>query len=105
MTPLEKQVREELYSVWAKEAIRIENHNQGWERRTVSLGKGMLIVKGNTPISHMIETIEDFGIKPEPLQSMKLSTHEITTLYNNITSYRKAVRFLKDFKDRIGGRI
>jgi len=71
-----------------------------WEQR-LSLGKGILRVQGQQELTQMIDVIEEFGVPLKALQSLKLDKYQTQELYDNILVYRKSVRFLKDYKDRM----
>jgi len=94
----EEQVKDKLFKLWKKEAIRIEPLNGGWERRKVSLGKCVMKIQGIAPVYDMIATIEDFGIPNAKLKEHKLGYDEIFEIYEAIKAYRLSVRFLKDLK-------
>jgi len=96
----EEIVKKKLFELWKKEAIRIEKINQGWERRKVSLGQGVIKIQGTLPVYDMIKAIEDFGIPSEKLKEYNLNYDQINEIYDAIKAYRISVKFLKDLKTK-----
>ena len=97
----EDKIRKELERLWKKEAVRIKKHNQGWERRKVSLGRGILKNQGTAGMDEMLDTIKDFGIGLDNLGSMNPDYDQINNIYQAIISYRIAVRLLKELKEHM----
>lgn len=94
----EEQVKDKLFKLWEKEAIRIEKINGGWERRKVSLGKCMIKDLSVATVHDMISVIEDFGI---PMKKLNINYDQIVDTYHAINAYRLSVRFLKNLKTKI----
>lgn len=96
----EETVKKKLFELWKKEAIRIEKINDGWERRKVNLGKGVIKIQGIVPVHNIIATIEGFGISLDKLKEYNLNYDQLFEIYEAIKAYRLSVRFLKDLKTK-----
>jgi len=96
---VEQAVKDKLWELWKKEAIRVEQYNNGWTKRSVSLGKGIMKNQGVTPIHEMMNAIEDFGIDLDELGSLNPNYDELHEIYTSINSYRTSIRFLKGLKN------
>ena len=94
----EEEVKQKLYNLWKKEAIRIEKINGGWERRRINLGKGVIKIQGIVPYNDMIENIDSFGIPKAKLDEYNLNYDQVFEIHEAIKAYRLSVRFLKDLK-------
>jgi len=76
--------------IWRKSMV-----DSLWTKQTVSLGSGIVKTQGLTKISKILDTIGDFGIDMDMLDSMDLHYDELHQIYNHINFYRKSVRYLK----------
>jgi len=69
-----------------------------WTSQKVCLGNCTIKIQGLAGISKIVNTIQDFGIDMDMLDSMDLAYDELHQLYNHINFYRKSVRYLKKLK-------
>ncbi len=72
-----------------------------WTSQKVYLGNGIIKIQGLTRVSKVIDTIQDFGIDMDMLDSMDLGYDELHQLYNHINFYRGSVRYLKKLKNEM----
>jgi len=91
----EETVKNKLFELWKKDVMK---DNNGWKRMSINLGVGMLKMQGLAKVSKIVDTIQDFGIDMDMLDSMDLGYDELHQLYNHINFYRKSVRYLKKLK-------
>ena len=98
----EKDIKDKLEDVWKKEAIRVNNIPNGWVEKRVTLGKGIGKNNGMIDVDDMLDVIADFGINLDTLGEMDTDQKEIEEIYHAITWYRKGVRYLKDFRNKMG---
>ncbi len=70
-----------------------------WASHKVCLGNCPIKTQGLTRVSKIMDTIQDFGIDMDMLDSMDLHYDELHEIYNHINFYRKSVRYLKQLKN------
>jgi len=92
----EETVKNKLFELWKKDVMK---DNNGWKRMSINLGAGMLKTQGLAKVSKIVDTIQDFGIDMDMLDSMDLHYDELHEIYNHINFYRKSVRYLKELKN------
>jgi len=64
----------------------------------VSLGSGILKTQGLTKTSKILDTIQEFGIDMDMLDSLDLHYDELYQVYSQIKFYRRSVSYLKGLK-------
>ena len=79
--------------VWRKSIT-----NSLWTSQKIRLGNCPIKMQGLTRVSKVMDTIQEFGIDMDMLDSMDLGYDELHELYNHINFYRGSVRYLKKLK-------
>ena len=97
----EDEVKEMLHNIWKKDIVRVKNYANGWQEKTVSLGKGIVRIQGLEKIQIILDEIEDFGIDMEALNAIEPKYDELYEIYQAILSYRRTVRYLKKLKGKM----
>ncbi len=64
----------------------------------ISLGSGILKTQGLTKVSKILDTIQEFGIDMDMLDSLDLHYDDLYQVYSNIKCYRRSVGYLKGLK-------
>jgi len=101
LTNLEEELKQKLFDLWKKEAVRVRKHNSGWKSKKISLGYGIMKNKNKPRMQKILDTIEDFGISVEALMHMKPSYDRLFEIYESITVYRYAIRYLRNLKEHM----
>jgi len=98
---IEQAVKDKLWELWKKEAVRVKKLPNGWIEKRVTLGKGILKNQGTAKVDKMMDAIVDFGIDLSRLGAMNPDYDELNEIYQAILGYRRAIRFLKNLKDHM----
>lgn len=97
----ENAIKEKLRRLWAKDMVRVKNYANGWQKKTVCLGKGIAKIQGLEKIQIILDEIEDFGIDMGSLNAIEPKYDELYEIYQAIIAYRRTVRYLKKLKGKM----